>query len=109
MKKWVKQFFVFFIPTLAVALLFIPFTQNITFSDDVDASVAILSIDVPTKHVNQGVFIPTVHFSLSSASSSMSTLLVVGSIFIFAILLKQDKSLNNVKNHSPPFRQGSAG
>ena len=109
MKKLTGQIFLFLIPTLMVALVFIAFSQQNVITDDSDSNSLILTIDAPVKHLSHSIFAPAFYFTVPTGNESLPALTVIGIVFVFSVLINRDKSLCEIRNHSPPLRQGFAG
>lgn len=103
--KTPKQLFLFLIPTLIVALVFVALSQQSLFvTDDSDYNSAAINADTPAKHLNHSNAFP-VNFYILLEYGNLPALFAVGSIFVFFALSRQRKKLCDIKNHSPPSRE----
>ncbi len=92
MKKVSPQLFLFLIPTLIVALLFIPLLQQSVFlagEGDYDmiglaaADIRAITLDVAN-------------------SGALPVFLVIGSVLVIAFVVNESIKVSSIKNHSPP-------
>lgn len=91
MKKIIAQLFLFLIPTLIVALIFIPlFQQNIFWDGEGDYDMGLAKIDA--------------HVALFDAGNHnlAPVFFVIGEIFIFIFIVRENTKIALIKNHSPP-------
>ncbi len=91
MRKILLQIFLFLIPTLIVALLFIPLLQqNVFLAGEGDLDMGLVKVDL------QVIAFDTV------SNNAMPTLLVIGSVLVAGFILNESVKISIIKNHSPP-------
>lgn len=101
--KIIKQLFLFLIPTLIVAFVFISSNQqNILATDDSDSNTVTLKIDTPDRNSNHGNFQLNFCVAPPGIGCYAPILAVIGNTLVFATLLSCSNNLCNVRNHSPP-------
>lgn len=99
MKK-VKQLFLFLIPTLIVAVVFVVVSEeNFYLSDATDSDALIAKVENPDKFLNYS-FLPII---VLNANNYTPILVALGVVFAFTFKPVNSDIFLSIKNRSPPF------
>lgn len=100
MDKKIKQFFIFFLPTIIVVLVSVySYQQNIAITADDSSDMVIAKIELPFKNINTNylpvVFISNIRYLTLALESKRNFSLT-------PFLSEQKEKLININNNSPP-------
>lgn len=101
MPKKIKQLFLFLIPTLVVAVIFIPLhQQSIFLTDDSDSDIPMAKIDTPAKQVKYSI-LPLTSCVLDQISRT-PVVVTQGDGPIIASLLIHNNNVYRLEIRPPP-------
>jgi hypothetical protein len=96
----IKQFFIFFLPTIIVVLISIySYQQSILSSDDDSSDVSIVKIELPLSNFG---FNHLPIFNIPNINFFSFILIPEKNISFFTLISRQKINLININNNSPP-------